>query len=498
MLSFYKSVLGCGGSGGHLPRRDPLKSSKRSRVFTTSVTSISELPHTHITNGDTPHTLTTDTTNDRFDQCQDISSRAQHVLSRPSVTIKYNQKIGADIYDPDTNPQGYVDLGLAENKLCADLITEKLKSMPEDTDELELRYYPDVRGLSSFRNSLKKFIEDEFHPVKPLDVNNIVVACGVTALLDALGFALADEGDYIMTTSPYYYRIKNDFSERAAVNTLEVPLVAKPKTGWVKPYTLDVDAMIDAYLDAERKGQRVKALLLVNPNNPLGDVYSANQLSAVLDFAARYQLHVIVDEIYAMSIFDPDVKFTSVLSLYHPDPDRVHFLWGFSKDFGLSGYRCGVLYSKNQKLINYMACLGLYQQTAPAIQRRLKYLIDDTEWLRQTYFPALRERLHRNHKLFYDEITKCGVTVHHSSGGIFIWMDASMYLPQPTFKGEEWLFEQFLKEKVFLLPGQACYSSDPGYFRIVFTLEDSRSLEGIRRIQNVLRRIRPRNVPNGF
>lgn len=52
-------------------------------------------------------------------------------------------------------------------------------------------------------------------------------------------------------------------------------------------------------------------------------------LSRIVFF--RYQLHVIVDEIYALSVFDPDVTFTSVLSLYHPDPEKVHFIWGFSK-----------------------------------------------------------------------------------------------------------------------------------------------------------------------
>ncbi|CAG5123858.1 unnamed protein product, partial [Candidula unifasciata] len=54
-----------------------------------------------------------------------ISNRAQQVLSVPSVTIKYNQKVGANLYKPDTNPQGFVDLGLAENKLVWDLLSDK-------------------------------------------------------------------------------------------------------------------------------------------------------------------------------------------------------------------------------------------------------------------------------------------------------------------------------------------------------------------------------------
>ncbi|XP_059172873.1 1-aminocyclopropane-1-carboxylate synthase-like protein 1, partial [Physella acuta] len=252
-----------------------------------------------------------------------------------------------------------------------------LQTIEDDSGSINLRYYPDVKGLQSFRNSLKTFLETEFDSHQPLDANNIIVACGVTALLDGLGFSLADEGDYIMTTSPYYYRIKNDMFERAGVNTLEVPLVAKPKSSHTKPYSLDVHRLEASYLEAEKSGKRVKAILIVNPNNPLGDVYTAQQLQALLDFAARYKLYVIVDEIYAMSVFDPEVTFTSILSLNQPDPDRVIFLWGFSKDFGLSGYRCGVLYSTNTTLVSYMASLGIYQLTPPLVQRRLKHFIDD-------------------------------------------------------------------------------------------------------------------------
>ncbi|CAG5123857.1 unnamed protein product, partial [Candidula unifasciata] len=331
--------------------------------------------------------------------------------------------------------------------------------------------------ILSFRNSLKSFFEREFDSREPLDADNIVVVCGLTALLESLAFALIDQGDYIMTSSPYYYRIKNDLTERARVNVLEVPLIAKPKTRRVKPYTLDVDILEEGFLEAEREGKRVKAVLLVNPNNPLGDVYTAQQLNHILEFAARYQLHVIVDEIYALSVFDPDVTFTSVLSLYHPDPEKVHFIWGFSKDFGLSGYRCGALYTNNKPLVKYMVSLGLYQQTAPLVQQRLKHIIDDTDWLHQTYIPTLHERLRRQYRMCYDALVKCGVDVHHSSGGIFVWMDASKYLPEQTFAAEEWLFDQFMKENVFILPGKACYSTKPGCFRIVFALEENVCLE---------------------
>uniref|UniRef100_A0A0B7A105 Aminotransferase class I/classII large domain-containing protein n=1 Tax=Arion vulgaris TaxID=1028688 RepID=A0A0B7A105_9EUPU len=506
MYNFYKTILGCGSNNKY---RLNNSNGDNDRLFTATKTNIHSLAQTTIPNSyESSKDLTKHSNNNVIINVEDkvkkeccgstISTRAQNVLSAPSVTIKYNQKVGADSYHPHTNPQGYVDLGLAENKLCEDIITEKLRTLPTDIDDTDLRYYPDVKGLPSFRNSLKTFFEREFDSREPLDADNIVVVSGLTALLESLAFALADEEDYIMTTSPYYYRVKNDLTERARVNVLEVPLIAKPKTRRVKPYTLDVEILEEALLCAEREGKRVKAVLLVNPNNPLGDVYTAQQLTHFLEFAARYQLHVIVDEIYALSVFDPDVTFTSVLSIYHPDRDKVHFLWGFSKDFGLSGYRCGVLYSNNTSVVKYMVSLGLYQQTAPLVQQRLRHIIDDTEWLHRVYLPALQDRLRKHYRMFHDALVKCGVDVHHSCGGIFIWMDASKYLSEQSPAAEEWLFDQFMKEKVFIVPGRACYSNKPGCYRIVFSLDENICIEGIRRIQNVFRRIRPPNIQNGF
>ncbi|KAK2100548.1 hypothetical protein P7K49_021896 [Saguinus oedipus] len=63
------------------------------------------------------------------------------------------------------------------------------------------------------------------------------------------------------------------------------------------------------------QGVKVKGLILINPQNPLGDVYSVEELQEYLVFAKRHKLHVIVDEVYMLSVFEESVGYRSVLSL---------------------------------------------------------------------------------------------------------------------------------------------------------------------------------------
>lgn len=87
----------------------------------------------------------------------------------------------------------------------------------------------------------------------------------------------------------------------------------------------------------------VKALLITNPHNPLGRCYSENNLLSMVEFCGRQGLHLISDEVYALSIFDRDSKFVSVLSLELDQAkcatSQIHVLWTMSKDFGCSGVR---------------------------------------------------------------------------------------------------------------------------------------------------------------
>jgi len=133
---------------------------------------------------------------------------------------------------------------------------------------------------------------------------------------------------------------------RANVNIV----VAQPPTydNWDNYLVPSLQAVYDFSAD----NSRIKAVLLCNPHNPLSRCYPKKALLEVMEFCQEHGLHLIVDEIYALTDLNgaPEKapKFVSALSLAEPlvpegavkvDPSRVHVVWSASKVFGMSGFR---------------------------------------------------------------------------------------------------------------------------------------------------------------
>ncbi|CAL1533757.1 unnamed protein product [Lymnaea stagnalis] len=416
-----------------------------------------------------------------------LSGRAQDMLQKGTFIGPYFSLVRNNRYHPLDNPKGIADLGLAENKLCDDLWEEKIKSVAQEPEGHHLLHYEKASGNIEFKKTLKTFIESRFQAKEELNIDSIFVTNGVTVVLEALSIALADPGDHIMVTTPYYYRIRNDVYERPSVNVLEVPLGCDINSRTLgQSFVNDIEAVYQSAVD---EGKLVKAVMIINPDNPTGGVLTESQLTDVLQFAHRHQLHVIANEIYGLSVFHPDVKFTSILSLVHPDPDKVHFTWGVSKDFGLSGYRCGVFYTKNEALTKYFGLTSIYFRAAGLIQHRLKSILDDTEWLDKTFFPTMKKRKSERFQQYKSVLEAHAVQVYPSPATIFIWANFSEYLPEKSFEAEKLLFDKFLESRVFLLPGQSFYAKEPGWFRVVSSLDEEVHNEGLQRIISVLRSI---------
>jgi aspartate/methionine/tyrosine aminotransferase len=118
-------------------------------------------------------------------------------------------------------------------------------------------------------------------------------------------------------------------------------------------------------LALEQAGCPIRALLLTNPQNPVGIISPRARLQALLAWAASHGIHVIMDEVYALSVFgaisDSADAFVSALAMRDlPDPQRVHFVWGPSKDLCMNGIRCGVFVSRNTQVLSAMLALNLF------------------------------------------------------------------------------------------------------------------------------------------
>ncbi|KAK3734155.1 hypothetical protein QZH41_017125, partial [Actinostola sp. cb2023] len=228
--------------------------------------------------------------------------------------------------------------------------------------------------------------------------------------------------------------------------------------------------------EANNQGIKIRALLLCNPNNPFGYIYSEKLLQDCLEFAHRYSLHVIIDEIYLLSIFKKEHTMKSMLSFTNlPDKQYVHVIWGFSKDFGISGFRCGVLHTWNKEVLNALRWVAYFQSVPTSTQVCGKLLI---HWIDNVYIPTNHQRLTECYGIVCDGLKKAAIPYMESYSGLFIWADFRELVPSKTFKEEQKVFEQFLDYKVYIGPGQTFCYNEAGWFRLVFATHPDQLRKG--------------------
>jgi aspartate/methionine/tyrosine aminotransferase len=170
--------------------------------------------------------------------------------------------------------------------------------------------------------------------------SHIVLAAGGCFALDALVQQLCDPGDGVLIATPYWSGLDISLSvqNEVVVIPVNVPLARSTKAECISHYR-------KALREAEAQ-RPVKALLLCNPTNPTGECYSSDTMRLIIEFCAIEELHLISDEVYALSVHGGDKgvsledphSFTSLLSI-ESSYENMHVIYSLSKDFGCSGIR---------------------------------------------------------------------------------------------------------------------------------------------------------------
>ena len=291
---------------------------------------------------------------------------------------------------------------------------------------------------------------------------------GVTVCIEALGFALFEKNDVVITPTPTYARFYADFEERAGVKLVGLALSE------VDDFMLTATKLEDMIVRLKENGKSVKGFLFCNPSNPLGQVYPLELAENLMKVCAKYQMHFLSDEVYALSVYDKEVKFKSILSLKNvPDPLRTHLMWGMSKDLGIAGFRFGVIHTTNKDVLKVLGGMAIYTGVPAHIQEMGAKMLKDTKWLNQIYFPRNISRLRNNYERFKSFLEgKHKLNVRKASGGFFIWVNFSKFLKKKTVEEEMRLFALLLdKYKLYIIPGSQMASCNPGWFRIVIAIK---------------------------
>ena len=186
----------------------------------------------------------------------------------------------------------------------------------------------------------------------------------------------------------------------------------------------------------EKINDRTKAILLSNPGNPTGAVYTQEEVKMIADIALKHNLYILADEVYREFIFD-DQEYLSFGSLDEVK-DRVIIIDSISKRFSACGARIGCVASKNKEIMAAMVKLATVRLAAPTIE-----MVGATALynLGEEYFDEIKEIYQSRRDCIYEELNKIEGVTSNRAGGAFYTI-ANL----PVDDAEDfciWLLEEF-------------------------------------------------------
>jgi aspartate/methionine/tyrosine aminotransferase len=386
-----------------------------------------------------------------------LSARGARLVANPPVPAYLLEHFTHvdDVWDADGNPDGYIALCVAENRSMWEVLVPRLTAY-RDVPARVLGYDAMI-GNVSFREQLAAFMSRAFLG-RTITAEQLAVLAGAGAVLEVLFHVLADPGDGVLIPTPSYAGFWPDLETRDQLKIVPVHCTS------AEGFRLSTRALEQAVAQA---GIPIKALLFTTPNNPLGRVYTREELLEVLDWSTRAGIHVVFDEIYALSVFG-ERAFVSAASLRPTLGPRAHVVWAFSKDFGASGLRCGVLWSENQAVLRAVDALSQWASCSGDTQYLLGQLVADRAFV-DGYVTQMQARLRSNYEDVRSALARHAIAHIPAEAGFFVICDLRPWLDEPSFVAEDRLWRRIVDEaRVNLTPGAACRIAEPGWFRLCF------------------------------
>lgn len=430
------------------------------------------------------------------------SNNQQHLLSKIATDGGHGENSSyfdgwkaydSDPYHPTGNPDGVIQMGLAENQLCFDLIEEWVVNNPKASictaegagDFKDTAIFQDYHGLPEFREGVANFMAKVRGDRVRFDPDRIVMSGGATGAHEMLVFCLADPGDAFLVPTPYYPGFDRDLRWRTGVQLVPVPCESS------NHFKITGDALEAAFRRAKDANIRVKGLLITNPSNPLGTILDKSTMRDILSFITRNNIHLVLDEIYAATVFSQP-RFTSIAEIVEQErgsnsinTDLIHIVYSLSKDLGFPGFRVGIVYSYNDAVTSCARKMSSFGLVSTQTQHLLAAMLSDNDFVGK-FVAESGKRLAKRHEDFTKGLAQVGIGSLESNAGLFFWMDLRRLLKEPTPEAELALWKVIVHEvKLNVSPGVSFHCSEPGWFRVCFAnMDDDTMRVALRRIRS--------------
>jgi len=320
--------------------------------------------------------------------------------------------------------------------------------------KIEVLAYSMTEGSLAYREKIADYYASKNIGVTARDI--LVTTGGSEALAFAMGTVM-DHGDEIIIPEPFYANY-NGFAIAAGVKV--VPIPSSIDTNFALPPISEFERLISP---------RTKAILICNPGNPTGYLYSREEIGQLAELVKKHDLFLIADEVYREFTYDGK-RHHSIMEL--PDLDQHAILVdSVSKRYSMCGARIGCLVSRNESVLGTALKFAQARLSPPTFAQIASEAALDTP---QEYFDGvIREYVARRNALVEGLQKLEGVKVARPQGAFYCVVELPV---KDADAFAQWLLEEFQEdgETVMVAPAAGFYST-PGLgknqIRIAYVLE---------------------------
>lgn len=319
-------------------------------------------------------------------------------------------------------------------------------------------------GAQNFREALARK-QEHFYGMKADPEKEIVVTCGSTEAMMASMMSVCNPGDKIVIFSPFY--------ENYGADTILSG--AEPVYVLLKPPAFDFDG--DELENAVRQ-PGVKALILCNPSNPCGKVFTYEELKVIAELAVKYDIYVITDEVYEHIVYKPNVH--TCIATLPGMRERTIICNSLSKTYSITGWRLGFVIASPEiadrvKKVHDFLTVGA---AAPLMEAAVVGLQFGDE-----YYKKLQEHYTHSKDLFINGLENIGLNFTRPQGAYYVLVDISEFGYESDL-----VFCEDLARKVGVgaVPGSSFFKEPENrYIRFHFAKQDATLNEALDRLADI-------------
>lgn len=364
----------------------------------------------------------------------------------------------ANKYDAINLSQGYPDFD--PPKEITDKLAEVAATGPHQ--------YATTWGSESIRKALAKK-QEHFSGMKVDPDKEIVVTCGGTEAMIAAVLTVCNPGDKVVIFSPFYENYGAD-AILSGAEPIYVPLI---------PPDFHFDA---AALEHAFSQDGVKAMILCNPSNPCGKVFTREELQIIADLAIKYDLYVITDEVYEHILYKPHEHV--YLSTLPGMKERTIICSSLSKTYSITGWRIGYVIASERitervKKVHVFLTIGAAAPLMEAVTVGLGFGDD--------YYDNLQKHYTHMKDVFCNGLRNIGLQFVEPQGAYYVMVDISEFGYENDYD-----FCVNLAEKVGVaaVPGSSFFKEDVNnYIRFHFAKKDETLLKALDRLADIRKKL---------